>query len=172
MPLPPMCAASPEAGLELVRGDREPRAGSGGPFVEPACLLEEGVAPAYAPQHGDSSGDAVAAPCLVTVVEAELRELHYSWAGDFEQFVGPEEIDEALAPVRVISRVSQSWSRREMEGRNTLLLLSKAALWRKLEELEELTGPGGAPARGSRWRPGEPPSRAVCGLGAGLWFAG
>jgi hypothetical protein len=67
------------------------------------------TAPEYRPLHGNSSGDEVKPADEASVWEAELREVNYSWAGDFDQMLGGRAVEAALSPIGAVDRLSGDW---------------------------------------------------------------
>ena len=82
--------------------------------------------------HGDATGDVVKPATESTVWEAELRELCYSWAGDFDAILGSTSATAALSPIRAIDRLGSSWEFADLRGRNSLLIMGPGELRRRL----------------------------------------
>ena len=105
-----------------------PASSSADPSPPPLTFGEARQLPGYAPVHKDQTGDEVLPPSELTVRDAELREVWYSWAGDFDLVVGPEEARAALRPIRPHRGQAQLPSRDQLIGHNTLLLVSGEVL--------------------------------------------
>ena len=81
--------------------------------------------PSYRPLHTDSTGDAVQAADDSSVRTAELRELHYSAEGDFDQVVGDVDAWKVLSELRGIDHLSEEEaSNPAIDGKSTLVVAS------------------------------------------------
>jgi hypothetical protein len=112
------------------------------PAVEPKGAVCTGVAaldgssPAYAPVFTDGREDAAAAASELTVRDAEVRELEYSWAGEYDRVRAPAGEAGALLEVRQMAALGKlSGDLSELVGGNALLLLSAGELRARAAEL-------------------------------------
>ena len=101
----------------------------GGPDAAVNGLLEvepppKPTAPAYRPVFTDGSEDEAAPATESTVMEAELRELWYSWAGDYDAVVGPAKVRDALCQLRGVGH-ADSLRGASLGGQNTLVMVGR-----------------------------------------------
>ena len=129
--------ASPDQGVDFVG----PAAGQlPKPTVRPragvvAVEQEKGAAaPTYQPHFHGGDEDRVAPASWPTVVEAELREAAYSWAGDFDVLVGGAQVRGALAPLRSATVVASSEWAGPALGENTFAWVSSRAIYEGAED--------------------------------------
>lgn len=130
-------STSAEADSRQLRPDRPrgvvPRALE--PCVDPgageAVAVEVGVErtlPGYRPVHTDSTGDAVAMASEATVRVAELRELHYSAEGDFDQVCGEEAAWSTLSELRAMRHLGAGDATpHTLRGKSTLIVVGAGA---------------------------------------------
>ena len=94
--------------------------------------------PSYRPLHTDSTGDAVQAADDSSVRTAELRELHYSAEGDFDQVVGDVDAWKILSELRGIDHLSEEEaSNLAIDGKSTLVV---ASAWATCKHAERWAG--------------------------------
>ena len=100
--------ANPDQGVEFEVARAEEgcpeETREGGADARSAVGGVERAEPAYAPQHKDQTGDEVRPATEDSVRESELRELHYSWAGDFDACCVHTSDAERLRAVRPVGR--------------------------------------------------------------------
>ena len=96
--------------------------------------------PEYRPVYGDSMGDVVVPATVATVRESELRELYYSWAGDFGATLCEESDARLLDELAANQQRFQERRVQTVEALSTLRppLLSKAEAGKVRTALEEL----------------------------------
>ena len=86
------------------------------------------AAPTYAPLFSDATVSPVADATEGSVVEAEARELFYSWAGDFDQAACPIRWWSPMAEVKTVERHSLEDVAERLAGRNTLVMTGRSGM--------------------------------------------
>ena len=129
--------ASPDQGVEFVGSatSRLPQP-SAPPSDEAAAAMgaDGAAAPTYQPLFHGGDEDRVAPASWPTVVEAELREAAYSWAGDFDVLVGGAQVRGALGPLRSASVVASCDWAGPAPGVNTFAWVSSSAIYDGAED--------------------------------------
>ena len=127
--------AEPDQGVEFVEAGVAEEGfsestGASMPGERPRGATEVGAGapPEYAPRFSDKTVQPVAEATESTVVEAEARELFYSWAGGFDQAACPLRWWAPMAEVRPIQRHSLERISSMLEGVNTLIMTGRAGV--------------------------------------------
>ena len=84
--------------------------------------------PTYSPLFSDETVSPVAEATEGSVVEAEARELFYSWAGDFDQAACPIRWWAPMAEVKKVERRSLEEVAERLAGRNTLVMTGRSGV--------------------------------------------
>ena len=129
-----------QQGVELVetseveRGVSPPAApeaeSSGETVREPRSL------PTYQPLFTDGSEDAALPASEATVAEAELRELWYSWAGDYSTIVGSALAHRQLGQLREVRYLGRA-RLDGLQGVNSLVMVSREQTIRLVKAVED-----------------------------------
>ena len=129
--------ASPDQGVDFAGPSKgSPGHTPGAPEVTASevASAEAATLPSYHPHFHGGAEDRVLPASWQTVVEAELREVAYSWAGDFDVLVGGAQVHGALAPLRSSSLVAPgSWAGPE-PGRNTFAWVGSREIYERAED--------------------------------------
>ena len=144
---------SPDQGVEFsgaAYGVESPLTPASGQSDESEPLTYRGsdgaapVEPAYQPKFSDMTVSPVAEATEATVVEAEARELFYSWAGGYDQMAGPLRWWSPMAEVKMVERLSLEEVSTKLAGRNTLIMTGRAGLagWVGRARKETARSPG------------------------------